>query len=147
MKDYTCFFQAAAEQEEEKLRALLSDDLHRIERALTEHQRITKQVEQYEQQRMALQERIGLGGKSFRDIIAMADSENRQDLKLLFRAFDAAIRNIKHSNSRSLEIARLNLQILEEISPAGITDAHLYNQKGASPDYTGKSVNLLHKQA
>lgn len=146
MEEYTCFFQDAAEQEEEKLRALLSDDLRRIERALMEHQRLTKQIEQYERRREELQERLGLGGQTFTRIIEMTEGEERQELKFLFSAFEAAIHCIKHANSRSLDIARLNLRILDEISPAGITDAHLYDQKGVSADTTGKNVNMLHKQ-
>jgi len=146
MEEYTCFFQDAADLEEEKLAALLSDDLHRIERALMEHQRVTKQIEQYELRRAQLQERLGIGGKTFREIIDLTDGAERQDLKFLFSAFEAAIQCIKHANARSLDIARLNLRILDEISPVGITDPQLYDQHGVSADTMGKSVNLLHKQ-
>lgn len=146
MEEYTCFFQDAADLEEEKLAALLSDDLHRIERALMEHQRVTKQIEQYELRRAEMQERLGLGGKTFREIIDLTEGEDRQDLKFLFSAFEAAVQCIKHSNSRSLDIARLNLRILDEISPVGVTDPQLYDHHGVSADPTGKNVNLLHKQ-
>lgn len=146
MQEYTTFFQNAAATEEEKLRALLSDDLHRIERALTVHQRLIKQVEQYEKQRAALQERLGLQGKTFKEIISMEDVSHQQELKSLFSSFDAAIRNIKHSNSRSLDIARLNLQILEELQPAGVTDSHCYTQSG-TVEHNSKSSGMLHKQA
>lgn len=147
MQEYTCFFESAAAMEEEKRKALLSDNLHRIERALTEHQRIAKEIEQYEKRRMELQERLGIGGKTFREIISLEQGDHRQQLKQLFAVFSAAIQNIKHSNARSLDIARLNLKILEEMHPVGVTDAHCYDHNGTSVEFSGRSASVLNTKA
>lgn len=81
MLEYTEFFEETAVKEREKMSALLSDDLKRIEKCLNEHQSTIKKAERFEQDRQKLLDKIGFSGKSFRQIIAMAEGEEREQLK------------------------------------------------------------------
>ena len=69
MLEYTEFFEETAVKEREKMSALLSDDLKRIEKCLNEHQSTIKKAERFEQDRQKLLDKIGFSGKSFRQII------------------------------------------------------------------------------
>ena len=94
--------------------ALLSDDLKRIEKCLNEHQSTIKKAERFEQDRQKLLDKIGFSGKSFRQIIAMAEGEEREQLKKLYERFKIAVDNVSHSNKTALQIAETNMKILEK---------------------------------
>ena len=83
MLEYTEFFEETAVKEREKMSALLSDDLKRIEKCLNEHQSTIKKAERFEQDRQKLLDKIGFSGKSFRQIIAMAEGEERTTEKII----------------------------------------------------------------
>ncbi len=130
MSEYTDFLEETAEKEKDKLSALLSDDLKRIEHCLSEHQSTIKKTELYEKEREKLQKRTGLGGLTLKEIIERcSDPEEKEMLEKLAVRFKAAIDNVKHANKTSLQVAQMNLQILESASPA-VTDAKCYNAKG-----------------
>ena len=142
MSSYTEFLEETAEKEKEKLSALLSDDLKRIEHCLNEHQSTIKKTEKFENDREELQKRLGLGNMTFREIIASTDdAEENEMLQKLYNRFVVAVDNVKHANKTSLQVAQTNLKILEEIMPSGVTDARCYNTKGVS---TGrKNIGIL----
>ncbi len=131
MLEYTEFFEETAAKEREKMSALLSDDLRRIERCLNEHQSTLKKTEIYETEREKLQAKIGLGGKSFRQIIAMTDGEEHEQLRKLYNRFKVAVDNVSHSNKTSLQIAETNMRIIESMSPS-VNDAKCYDNNGVS---------------
>ncbi len=131
MLEYTEFFEETAAKEREKMCALLSDDLARIEKCLNEHQSTVKRTELYEKEREKLQERLGLGGKSFRQIIAMTDGEQHDRLRQLYTRFKIAVDNVSHSNKTSLQIAENNMRVIESFSNT-VTDAKCYDNNGVS---------------
>lgn len=144
MLEYTEFFEETAAKEREKMSALLSDDLKRIEKCLNEHQSIIKKAERFEQDRQKLLNKIGFSGKSFRQIIAMAEGEDREQLKKLYERFKIAVDNVSHSNKTALQIAETNMKILENISPTGVTDPKCYDNNGVSSKQ--KNIGLLNKK-
>lgn len=129
MLEYTEFFEETAVKEREKMCALLSDDLSRIEKCLNEHQTTLKKTELFEERREKLQEKIGLAGKSFRQIIAMTDGDEHESLRKLYNRFKVAVDNVSHSNKTSLQIAETNMRIIENLSPS-VNDAKCYDNNG-----------------
>lgn len=133
MTEYTEFLEETAEKEKEKLSALLSDDLKRIEHCLNEHQFTIKKTERFEQEREELQKKLGLGGMTFREIAANCiDAEEKELLGKLYIRFKTAVENVKHANKTALQVAEMNLKIIEKAMPSGVTDAKCYDTKGVS---------------
>lgn len=131
MVEYTDFLEETAEKEKDKLSALLSDDLKRIEHCLNEHQSTIKRTEIFEKEREKLQKSIGIGGLTLKEIIEKcSDPEEKDLLNKLYIRFKTAIDNVKHANKTSLQVAQMNLKIMEAVMPTGVTDAKCYNSKG-----------------
>lgn len=131
MTEYTDFLEETAEKEKDKLSALLSDDLKRIEHCLNEHQSTIKRTELFEKDREKLQKRLGIGGKTLREIIEMCnDPDEKELLSKLYLRFKVAIDNVKHANKTALQVAQMNLQIIEDVMPQGVNDPKVYNAKG-----------------
>ena len=131
MIEYTEFLEDTAEKEKEKLSALLSDDLKRIEHCLNEHQSTIKKTELFEKDREKLQKKLGIGGLTLKEIIERcSDPEEKEMLQKLSVRFKTAIDNVKHANKTALQVAQMNLQIIENVMPQGVTDAKVYNSKG-----------------
>lgn len=143
MLEYTEFFEETAAKEREKMSALLSDDLSRIEKCLSEHQTTIKKTEIYEAEREKLQASIGLGGKSFRQIMSMADGEEYNKLRILYVRFRAAVDNVSHSNKTSLQIAETNMRVIESMT-ASVNDAKCYDNTGVSAKR--RNMGLLNKK-
>lgn len=145
MSEYTDFLEETAEKEKDKLSALLSDDLKRIEHCLNEHQSTIKRTELFEKDREKLQKRLGLGGKTLKEIIeSCSDPDEKELLGKLSVRFRAAIDNVKHANKTSLQVAQMNLQIIEDVMPGGVTDAKVYNAKGIPS--IKKNMGILNKK-
>lgn len=143
MLEYTEFFEETAAKEREKMCALLSDDLSRIEKCLNEHQTTIKKTEHYEAEREKLQARLGVGGKSFRQILAMVDGDEHDMLKKLYNRFKAAVDNVSHSNKTSLQIAETNMRIIESMTTS-VHDAKCYDNNGVSAKR--RNMGLLNKK-
>lgn len=131
MTEYTEFLEDTAEKEKDKLSALLSDDLKRIEHCLNEHQSTIKKTEHYEKEREKLQKQLGIDGFTLKQVIeSCSDPEEKELLEKLAMRFRIAIDNVKHANKTALQVAQMNLQIIENAMPQGVTDAKCYNAKG-----------------
>lgn len=145
MLEYTEFLEETAEKEKDKLSALLSDDLKRIEHCLNEHQSTIKKTELLEKEREKLQKNLGIGGLTLKEIIEKcSDPEEKDLLNKLYIRFKTAIENVKHSNKTSLQVAQMNLRIIEETMPNGVTDAKCYNSKGIPS--ISKSMGILNRK-
>ena len=131
MTEYTDFLEETAEKEKDKLSALLSDDLKRIEHCLSEHQSTIKRTELFEKDREKLQKKLGLQGLTLKEIIEKCDDPEEKDLlRKLSARFKAAIDSVKHANKTSLQVAQMNLQIIEDVMPRNVNDPKVYNAKG-----------------
>lgn len=145
MTEYTDFLEETAEKEKDKLSALLSDDLKRIEHCLNEHQSTIKRTELFEREREKLQKKLGIGGLTLKEIIEnCSDPDEKELLTKLSLRFKTAIDNVKHANKTSLQVAQMNLQIIEDVMPAGVTDAKVYNAKGIPS--IKKDIGILNRK-
>lgn len=150
MDEYTTFFEGVASKEEDKMKALLSNDLENLELVLSEHQSMTMRVEQYEKRRSELQERLGFGNASFCEIIDMFSNEQREELKALYTRFEVAVHNTKHYNGRALEVALMNLRIMDSMGMGNFKAAPVsgcYTPSGTAEIQFSQSVPMLDTKA
>lgn len=97
--------------EQQKLEALYANDLKSIEKALSISQANSMNLENVEKKRIYLQQKAGLAGLSFSEII---DNAKPEDKNMLMRYFEVARRlleQIRYLNSRSMNISASNLRL------------------------------------
>lgn len=108
--------------EKEKLTALISNSLPRIERAINMGQANTKQIENYERKRIALQSSMECEGKTLNELISLVPVKNRAQLSALFDKIKLSVREINYLNQKSMIVARSNIiqvnpEVLASIEP------------------------------
>lgn len=138
MNSYLSFFENVKEKEREKMQALLSNDLKRIESSMQEHQTNIKKIELLEKQRRELSDRLGFGEKDFREITELFEGEERNSLASIRIKLQNTVKSIRYLNKKSEEIATMQLNYYGELAAA--EEAHMYNAKG-KPEVAG--ANLL----
>ncbi|MDD3428663.1 MAG: hypothetical protein PHG02_01490 [Oscillospiraceae bacterium] len=106
---YAAFLYEMLQHEKEKLSALGSNSLPRIEHAITNAQADAKQMENMEQKRMELQETLGLGGKPFTDVIQSVPPQDTARFTAVLQRIQNYVDEIKFSNGKSMDMARVNL--------------------------------------
>lgn len=111
---YVDFLARMSKDEEEKLQALMSNSLPRIEHAISMAQANAKQIENFELKRVRLQEQAGFVGMTFSEIIDSSPEEEQQALEGLFRQFQSYVDDIKFHNTKSMRVAQTNMR---EIDP------------------------------
>lgn len=150
MCEYTAFFEEVSSKEEAKMKALLANDIDKLELAISEHQSTTMRVEQYEKRRGELQEKLGLGSLKFKEIVDMLSGEQRARMKELYTRFEIAVHNTKHYNGRSLEIALMNLRIMDSMGMGSIKVTPVsgcYTPAGSPEPTYSQNVAVLDKKA
>lgn len=106
IEEYTDFLQQMVKDENEKLSALQSRELSRIEHSITTAQANAKKLENYEAKRVKLQQRLGYEGMSFREIIEQAPEDQQAWLGLMFDRFERNVNEIRFRNDKSMAVAR-----------------------------------------
>lgn len=146
MEDYTCFLEDMADDENEKLDALNSWNLERIERSIAVSQANAKKLDNCEAKRISLQEDIGFAGMTFKDIIGQSAPADQGRLRQLFERFESAIAEIRFHNDKSMAVARDHML---QVNP----DAVLPTGKGAPAnpysqirDKENKASSILEKK-
>ena len=147
MSQYTEFYFEVSANEEERMNALSSDNLTKINKILSEYQMFIKMAEQYEKKRQQLFEELGLDGKTFREIIDMETGESRDQLEDLFYDFQEAVTSARDFNRHSLEITRENIHNSDILNYNEVTDPACYDQSGTLSPSKFTSVNLLDRKA
>ncbi|NLW80050.1 MAG: hypothetical protein GXY32_11680 [Ruminococcaceae bacterium] len=109
MVDYTAFLGRMRADESDKLKALGSKELSRIEHSITVAQANAKQLENYERRREALQTEAGYEGMTFRQVIMHAPKEEQDRLWQLFTRFESNVAEIRFYNDKSMTVARDNM--------------------------------------
>ncbi len=110
---YMDFLDKMLQDEGEKLKAIQSRELPRIERSIAVSQANAKQLDNYEQRRMELQTDAGFGGMTFRQLIEKAPADEKGALQTLYARFEQAVQEIKFNNDKSMAVARDNLLELD----------------------------------
>lgn len=110
LEEYAVFFEEIASCEQDKLEALLSNTLSRIEHAIARQQAIGKRLENMERRRIELLKASGMENLTFNEILLAAPAEERQRLKELFDRTRLAISNIRYINDQSNAFTKTQLQ-------------------------------------
>ena len=106
MEVYTCFFEQVESKQEEKLEALLSGDLKKVEGAIVMQQALDKQITNMEEQRIETFMRLGIPEKTFRELVEENQGENKKALGNLFERLDRSIGNIRFLNKKAIKLAQ-----------------------------------------
>lgn len=125
--EYTSFYESMVNEENNKFKILLSNDLKSIEENILVQQVNAKRMENMENRRIALFESMQLGQYSFKQIIEKIE-EDKTSLLAYYTRIDHAIQQIKYMNQKSMELIRLNLKMVE--TKKTNTD-YGYDMKGA----------------
>jgi len=145
MDKYEEFYKTVKQAEEEKLEAILSNDLSKMESSLSAYESIIKQAKQYEEKRMKLCASMGVDGTSFEAVSAHFEGEEKQRLILQKTRFERLIETVNYLNKRSMEISDIQLKYSEELAKKSPEATHCYNSKGETEPAL-KGSNLLNKQ-
>lgn len=140
MSGYASYFEGLAEEEKDKLDALLSHDLQRMERSIAQQQAVEKKMEQLEELRESLQQAAGFGEMTCQQIIALLDGEEKSGLQEAYRRLTDAVASVKFYNQKSMDVCKQNLQLIgsEVVDPAA-SPTYSPNQK-AGEGYTGAKL-------
>lgn len=106
---YASALHGMARDEKEKLSALLSNSLPRIEHAISTAQANTKLIENYENRRITLQASLGCPDMTFSQLIEEIPETHRLSLSSLFRQIQSSVDEIKFTNEKSMEVAHTNI--------------------------------------
>ncbi len=147
MQQYTDFFIDISDKEKEKMNALDSDDLVKINKILSEYQIYVKKTEIFEKRRVELFKKIGIEGKTFKSIVDMETGDNHEELEDLFYSFRQAVMSAKEYNMHALEIARDNIKATGMLEHDGISDPACYDKNGMISENQFSDIGLLNRKA
>lgn len=137
MQDYADFFDLMLEEEKAKLDALLSYDLEKVEHSIGTQQAFEKQMGNFERKREELQEKLGIEGKTFREIAEIAQGEEKKTLQTLFARVEQSVNDVKYHNEKSMEFVRMNLKTVQSM-PGNSEDSARSRVQAYSANITKK---------
>lgn len=117
MSSYADFLEDAAQDEEQKQKALATCDLGRMDQTIAAQQATLMQLEGFEKQREQMAEDAGFAGCTFREILDRLNGGEQKRFEELFSRFEKAIADIKYYNDKCMEIARTDLQVIRGVIP------------------------------
>lgn len=116
---------AALNNEREKRRALLDNDIGRIEAMLQVQQAAAMKLRGFEAKRIALQAKLGLPDVRAKELLgAISDQDAQRSIDALFTEIADIAGEVREQNKQSLELASTNLKILDLILQGGGVDEH-----------------------
>lgn len=146
MEQYTEFYNEVCDSEKEKMDALESDNLKLINEVLSGYQVFVTRAELYEKRRKELFKKIGLDGKTFREIVDMESGEQREELEILFMDFRDAVNTAREYNKKSLEIVKKNLKETG-MQDYEVNDPACYDKSGNVHEKGYSQTGILNRQA
>jgi hypothetical protein len=146
MEQYTDFYAEVSENEKTKMDALASENLELINKVLADYQVFVSKAENYEKRREELFKKIGLDGKTFREIVDAESGDRREELEDLFCDFRDAVIAARDYNSRSLDIVKKNLKEMG-MQDYDINDPACYDKSGNVSEKFHTMQNILDRQA
>ncbi len=117
IEEYTGFLERMLADEKSKLLALQSKSLAKIEQSIAVSQANAKQLENYEIKRMALQQKCGFGGLTFRKIIEGYPKDAQSPFWQMYDRFERSVGGIRFHNDKSMAVARDNMM---DIDPSAV---------------------------
>ena len=146
IEQYTDFYAEVSENEKIKMDALASEDLELINKVLADYQVFVSKAENYEKRREELFKKIGLDGKTFREIVDEEGGDRREELEDLFCDFRDAVIAARDYNSRALDIVKKNLKEMG-MQDYDINDPACYDKSGNVSEKFHTMQNILDRQA
>jgi hypothetical protein len=144
MSEYAGFLEAMVDTEKEKLDALLSNQLKRIEHSVSCQQAVSMQIENYEKRRLQLQKQAGFGDITFHEMIERVDPEEQEKLKEIFGRMRKAAEEVKFLNEKSMKLVKANMQVLNSSVPSDLqANGPGYTQDGMQPEWNQNSKTLF----
>ena len=141
MEKFIAFYKEAQKAELEKLEALMSCELPRIQEAMKNYQSLIAKAQAFEDERIELCKGLGFENMAFSEVLRHFDEEQGKKLSEQKERLSSLIKTIKYLNKRSMDFVNVQLgEIEKEASVASI-----YNTKGLADSHLANS-NLLNKQ-
>lgn len=116
LEEYTSFLEEMARSHEEKLAAILSHDLNRLEHFISAQQAMTMRLDGLEGRRVRIQEELGCANRTLSQIIDGAPVPRKKRLQDIRKRMEAAVRDIKFYNGKALEAAKTNLKLIDDLA-------------------------------
>lgn len=143
LQDYAEFLEDMVKQEQEKLAALVSNELVRIEHSITVQQATAMKFDNMEQKRLKLQAQAGFQGLSFSEIIDQVAVEEQSALQLIFKRIQQALDQIKFYNTKSMNVVRTHINLSKTAADNQVSQAYGYSK---DQEATGPWTSLLEKK-
>ncbi len=114
MKKYTDFLETVAVNEKEKLEALLSDDITKIEQCIAVAQSTEKRILAYEKKRSDFLAEQGLEKTTLAQIIEMQPEQENKELVKILNRINAATETIKYYNQKSVDYVKARMYMTDK---------------------------------
>lgn len=144
MIEYADFFDEMVSFEQEKLDALLSYELKRIEQSIASQQAVAMQLSNLEKRRAELQSAAGFADMTFREIIAATQDSRRAEMEALFDRIGKAIEEVKECNKESMDFVQMNLQTINGgTAPENRAEAQVYTAAARTPSVGTAGISVF----
>lgn len=138
LEEYAGFFEETARHEEEKQADLKSNQIKRIEAALSRQQAVVMEMSNLEKRRDALQQAAGLGQADFWEIAGQLENGERERFLQAVERLQAAVTGLRQSNAQSMELAQDRLDVISTLLPELPRETYSPYTSRKGPDH-GKS--------
>ncbi|MEG2660769.1 MAG: hypothetical protein RR978_08655 [Oscillospiraceae bacterium] len=148
LEQYSAFLKTMLENEKEKLTALLSNSLERIEHSILTAQADAKQLESMEQKRMSLQIKLGCPGYTLQQVAAATPISMRARMDVLCSEVREDVDEIRYHNDKSMNVARTNITKLNPDSDLAKPKAeHGTENPYARANHVADTTSILETKA
>ncbi|MEG2053322.1 MAG: hypothetical protein RR052_00125 [Oscillospiraceae bacterium] len=132
LREYTDFIETVALQEKDRLDALLSGEIEKIEQTIAQEQVVEKKLQLFETQRIELQKENNASALTFSQIINTFEEPLKGNMQKVLLRMQAAADNAKFYNTKSLEYAKMNLQRMHLLEKTDGTESGYTQDKKAT---------------
>ena len=133
MEKYNRHFEELSAFVSEKRAKVIGDELTWLLDSLTIEQKYIMEGNDLEAKRLALFDKLGIGGRKAKELIAECPEELRNKLTLECTAMEKHVAYIKDTNADIIEIIERKLSVQEKIAN---------KPRSTSSTYTGKGVKV-----
>ena len=116
--------------EEKKLNAVIGNDVLRLEHLMNEEQAYVLKMRGLDQKREKLQLEMGLGGKTFSQMIDAAPEEYREGMSSRKQILEGKHKELLSAVEKTKTSIQGHLQRLDQVMQQVKKDGHVYNKNG-----------------
>jgi hypothetical protein len=130
MEKYNSHFEALSAFVSEKRAKVLADELTWLLDSLTAEQKFIMEGNDLEAKRLALFDKLGIGGKKARELIEECPEDLKPKLTLECRTMERYVHDIKETNADIIDIIERKLSVQEKLINRTHSTASTYTGKG-----------------